>query len=339
MLIWPLEAIVALMRKRRLFVFVSALAIACATQPAIAAFSCGAPNWNGGVVFNSVNVSSGSAIYITGTLTQSCTGASSGRTYVFCDNLPAGPHATGNQRRMISGSNYLNFSLFTDSGHTVQWGNWSGYLSGGDQASFASSGTTVNQSVTIYARIDAAQQSAAAGSYSETLPAGVPTGDVQYGSTSGSCPTGSSTQAVSLTITATVTAVCTIGAATLNFGTWTGAQVIGSITENSSSFTVTCTNGSAYAIGMSNGNYASGSQRRMANGSNYISYNLYTDAGYSNPWGTAANGTTCTTSGQCILGTGTGSAQSINVYGKVPATGTFPAAGVYSDTVVMTVMY
>jgi spore coat protein U-like protein len=107
----------------------------------------------------------------------------------------------------------------------------------------------------------------------------------------------------------------------------------------STNVSVTCTNGAPYAIGMSSGNQASGSQRRLANGSNYINYNLYTNAAYSNPWGTAANNTTCTTSGQCYLGSGAGSAQLITVYGKVPATVTYPAVGIYSDTVVMTIMY
>jgi spore coat protein U-like protein len=77
----------------------------------------------------------------------------------------------------------------------------------------------------------------------------------------------------------------------------------------------------------------------MANGGNFISYNLYSDAGYSTPWTTGATNSTCTTVGQCYIGTGTGSAQTLTVYGKVPTVAVAPAAGSYTDTVTITVTY
>lgn len=95
---------------------------------------------------------------------------------------------------------------------------------------------------------------------------------------------------------------------------------------------------SPYSIGMDNGaNYSA--TRRMVTGGNYIGYGLYTDAALTHPWTTGASNSTCTTANDCYLGTGSGSAQSINIYGQVPTVATAPASGTYSDTVTMTITY
>ncbi|MBH2964617.1 MULTISPECIES: spore coat protein U domain-containing protein, partial [Serratia] len=92
-----------------------------------------------------------------------------------------------------------------------------------------------------------------------------------------------------------------------------------------------CTTGTNYTVALDNGLNASGSQRRMASGvPAYISYNLYQDSAHAVPW----NSTT-----GVLTGTGTGSAVPLIVYGLVPAAGTTPAAGVYNDTVTMTVTW
>jgi spore coat protein U-like protein len=77
----------------------------------------------------------------------------------------------------------------------------------------------------------------------------------------------------------------------------------------------------------------------MANGTNYIPYNLYVDSGHTYPWSTGATNSTCTTTNDCYLGTGSGGAQSIPVYGVVPTVTTAPTSGSYSDTVNITVTY
>ena len=90
---------------------------------------------------------------------------------------------------------------------------------------------------------------------------------------------------------------------------------------------------------MDNGANVTGSQRRMKSGANYLNYGLYLDFGYVNPWTTSASNSTCTTTSDCYLGTGNGSAQLVNIYGQVPSTGTAPAPGSYTDTVTMTITY
>lgn len=142
-----------------------------------------------------------------------------------------------------------------------------------------------------------------------------------------------------LTVQMTISTSCTISAATLNFGSLPGTAVIAGATNASVNVSVTCTNGSPYSIAMNNGANASGSQRRMTNGASFINYNLYTDAGRTSPWTTATSSTTCTSTNSCYLGTGNGSAQSVPVYGQVPAVGSAPTASTYTDTVTMTITY
>jgi spore coat protein U-like protein len=142
-----------------------------------------------------------------------------------------------------------------------------------------------------------------------------------------------------LTVQLTITASCTINAATLDFGSNPGTTLVAANIDASSTVSVTCTSGSPYSIGMDNGANASGTQRRMKTGANFLNYNLYVDAGRTNAWTTAASNSTCTTANSCALGTGNGSAQPVNIYGRVPSIGTAPPTGAYSDTVLMTITY
>ena len=142
-----------------------------------------------------------------------------------------------------------------------------------------------------------------------------------------------------LTVQITITASCTINAATLDFGPNPGTTLVAANIDAQSTVSVTCTSGSPYSIGMDNGANASGTQRRMKTGANFLNYNLYVDAGRSNAWTTASTNIACTTANSCALGTGSGSAQSVSIYGRVPSIGTAPPPGTYTDTVLMTITY
>jgi spore coat protein U-like protein len=148
---------------------------------------------------------------------------------------------------------------------------------------------------------------------------------------------GTSTAVLSVSIV--ITASCTINPATLVFAPTAGTSLVATAVNGSSTVSVTCTSGSPYSIAMDNGSNASGSQRRMISGSNFLSYDLYVDAAHTLPWSTASGPGTCTTTGDCYLGTGNGSAQSINIYGVVPTTATAPPPGTYIDTVTMTITF
>ncbi len=135
------------------------------------------------------------------------------------------------------------------------------------------------------------------------------------------------TMAVSLTISAG----CSVATTSLSFGT---ASILTSTIDQTSSIYVTCTDATAYQLGIDAGLHSSGAQRRMQNGSNsadFVSYNLYSDAGRATAWGNTQNTDT-------LVGTGNGSVQTISVYGRVPSQ-TSEDAGSYSDIVTVTVYF
>jgi len=147
------------------------------------------------------------------------------------------------------------------------------------------------------------------------------------------------TATANLSVSIVITASCTINAATLTFPATAGTNLIATAVSASSTVSVTCTNGSPYSIAMDNGANASGNQRRMISGSNFLNYGLFVDSAHTFPWSTATGNSSCTTSGDCFLGTGSGLAQSVNIYGLVPITAVAPSPGTYSDTVTMTITY
>ena len=68
----------------------------------------------------------------------------------------------------------------------------------------------------------------------------------------------------------------------------------------------------------------------MASGANRITYGLFRNSARTQGW--------FNTAGTTQAGTGTGSAQTLPVYGRVGAQ-TTPPPGTYSDTVTVTVTY
>ena len=100
-----------------------------------------------------------------------------------------------------------------------------------------------------------------------------------------------------------------------------------------SNISVTCTTGANYNIGLNGGLQlpADTSDRKMSNGTNTVDYQLYQTAARSTVWGNLIGTDTVTS-------IGTGIEQNFSVYGRVPPQ-TTPPAGVYNDTVLVTVTY
>ena len=144
----------------------------------------------------------------------------------------------------------------------------------------------------------------------------------------------------SLAVSATVENACAISAGTLAFGTLTlGVNPgMGTVTpankdaDSGATISIVCTNGATAAITAGLGVQPSGTVRRMISGSDYLAYELYTDAGR----GTVLDSTT-----GAIAYTGTGATTTDKaVYGRI--TGAQLAAakkGSYADTVAMTITY
>lgn len=145
-----------------------------------------------------------------------------------------------------------------------------------------------------------------------------------------------------LTVQANVEASGTVSNATLDFGK---IDDLSSATTAKTTFDVTATKSTPYTVSMSAGSNGSGPDTRaMSNGTDQLDYQLYTDQSRNNKWvSNCSQQPSDVGSGgsasDCHYGTGSGNAQTIDVYGKVPAGQNVEPGSDYTDTVVMTVHY
>lgn len=142
------------------------------------------------------------------------------------------------------------------------------------------------------------------------------------------------TDTFDVTITIEDSCELTTLATDMGFGT---VQLLNTNYAATSTVSVTCTTDAAYDLALDQGGNDDGTTRRMADVgvTNFVSYRLYTDSGYTTLWGDG------TTFGSVNAGTGTGVEQDITVYGRVESgdNATTPPAGAYSDTVTVTVTF
>lgn len=236
----------------------------------------------------------------------------------------------------------LAFQIFQDPARSVIWGSrtqsaiptpviarfdYAVPLLGGSQT----------RNFTLYGRIPA--QASAAGGFTADFR-GVHTliefqyneallGTPSYPASCISGGTAGQSTAFPFTATATIANRCTIdGATTLDFGTVPG--LLRNDRDQTSAITLTCTGRTPWAMSLGNGQNATGVQRRMRRGTtaSYVNYQLYRDPQRSQRWGGTGN----------VTGTGTGTAQSVTVYGRVPGAQVAPP-GQYRDVVTVTVTY
>lgn len=133
----------------------------------------------------------------------------------------------------------------------------------------------------------------------------------------------------------TITAACDISTTAptdVNFGTQpsTATNV-----DNQGALNVNCTPSAPYTIALDNGqNGTDTSTRKMSSGTALVPYQLYRNASR-----TAADiwGSTTGTGGNVYAGSGTGTVQTVPVYGRVPSTNF--AAGTYADVITATITY
>lgn len=146
------------------------------------------------------------------------------------------------------------------------------------------------------------------------------------------------TATANLSVTATVSATCSISTTPLAFGSYdpVGANNAAPL-DGTGTVLVTCTSGAGAAVTLGQGaNAGVGStdavpSRRMKDAAGvFLSYSLYQDVAHTTLWGNTA--------GTSVAQTGTGTASSVTVYGRVPA-GQNVASGAYADTVVATVTF
>lgn len=138
------------------------------------------------------------------------------------------------------------------------------------------------------------------------------------------------TNVVPIATTIVVSNDCTtITAPNVNFGS---APLVGSFSSVSQTINVICSKGSTYTVGLSNGSYASGNVRNMANGVNRLSYEIYKGTS-SNRWG--ASGTERWSSTTSTSVSSDGLTRGYNYTARILTTQSTPPAGNYSDSVVV----
>jgi len=137
-------------------------------------------------------------------------------------------------------------------------------------------------------------------------------------------------------VTATITSACTVSGSALNFGSAIDPLSSTTPLDATSTVTVTCSNTTPYTVSLNAGANAGGSSnfstRTMKSGSDTLAYQLYLDAGRATVWGDG------TASSSARNGTGSGSAQSLTVYGRLPSLANV-VPGAYTDTVTVTISY
>ena len=290
--------------------------------------------------YGAVDILSGAASPTTSSFTVTCTGTA-GRTVRVCIEFGAGSNVGGSltQRSLINQANSaigLNHEIYTNSGHTAVWGSSgtsiTAYGTGGTQLDLVipNGGSVTSAAQTAYAQILAAQPTTVPGTY--IWFTGSP-GLIFGYLTAASCPTGGQqtfrgTNASSWT--ATISAICLVSATTVDFGS---NGVLAGTIDGAGSLSVQCTNTTPYVVSLGLGTGTGvllPTARKMTKGTETVTYGLYSDVNRAVAWGTGA--------GQTVSGAGTGNAASIPVYGRIPSQ-TTPSAGVYNDTVVVTVTY
>jgi spore coat protein U-like protein len=142
------------------------------------------------------------------------------------------------------------------------------------------------------------------------------------------------TATANLTVGASVANNCTISTAALAFGSYDPVVAHASTDlDGTGTVIVACTKGATATVGLGLGGNASGSTRRMTDGSsNYLAYELYSDAGRTTVWGNSGGG---------LYNPGAApskTARNFTVYGRVTSNQDVPA-GSYNDTVVATVNF
>ncbi len=287
--------------------------------------------------FGSIDVLANAVVDTQASIGISCT-VTAGQQVRLCLSLGDPNGEAGASRYMLNGVNKLYYDFYTASHRTQRWSSWRTGTGSGLEHVFTSATTSYSTTVPLYARVAAGQQMVPTANpaltYAENFSKTATNMFLRarYTSTGQTCPvmtTASATWANAMNVTASVLFKCLVTGGTLDFGT---VSSLASAVTAQTNISVTCSNSLAYNVGLDNGlNGTSPTTRKMTSGANSVSYSLFRDASRLLNWG-ATIGT------DTLGGTGTGSAVSTPIYGRVPVQTTPPPA-TYTDTVQITVTY
>ena len=283
--------------------------------------------------FGLIDTLSATVATATATMSINCTGGVV--RILVCPHIGAGSGGATSAaaRQMVSGANSLNYQLYSDPGMSVVWGSYAWpYASRPPVIALPVLIGNASGTATIYGRVTGGQSTVPPGTYLSTFSGSQLEFRYQNDLLGNSCNTGFGFTAPSptFTVNATVPANCLVATQNIDFGP---KGVLDANVDATGQVTVTCTPSTAYTVSL-NGGTTGGTptNRKMSKGAERVTYGLYKDNARTQPWGDAG------TPGSTVAGTGTGAAQPLTVYGRVPPQ-TTPSAGVYTDTVVVTITY
>ena len=196
---------------------------------------------------------------------------------------------------------------------------------------------TTPKAVPLYMRTQVGSN-VAAGLYQETLTiawswnycSGIGAGSLCLGRDIGS---GSQTMTVNLTVSND----CQITTPNISFGS---APVVAGFGTVSQSVSLSCTKGSAYTVGLNDGENVSGGRRRMkSSAGNYLAYDIFKSAGTVR-WGSLTTARRASSDADVNPGNGTGTgSQVFNYNAKVYTDQATPPAASYLDNVILDVQF
>jgi len=256
---------------------------------------------------------SGTRLTATGTVTLTCSGDANNQVQV---KLSTGQSTLFATRRMNNGSNRLFYNMYTDSTATQIWGDGTAasklVMVPINFAVRSPPGPQVTNTATIFAVLPA-----------QTVPPFAPYMDTI------TVTLNNGIASTTFLVVADVPPSCSVSADNLNFGNYNMVQL-----DATATVSATCTSSAPYNIGLNQG-VASGatvSNRRMTGpAARQLNYSLFSDAGRTTNWGNTVGTDT-------VPGTGTGSAQTFTVFGRIPASQPQPP-GAYSDTITVTLFF
>ncbi|WP_434986135.1 Csu type fimbrial protein [Vreelandella zhaodongensis] len=147
--------------------------------------------------------------------------------------------------------------------------------------------------------------------------------------------TGSGTNTI--TINLTVTPDCAIQAPDLDFGS---APLVAGFDPVTQTIDITCTKGSDYSVGLSDGQQPAASLRRMENDGHYLEYQLYKGPTGNERWGNAGSERRPSSGADINPGTPSGvTSQGFTYRGMILPGQNTPPAGTYTDMIVVDVIF
>ena len=283
--------------------------------------------------FGSVDVLGGAPATGYGSFAVTCSGAAK-QVVQVCPSFGAGnggAASDGSARYMTSGAGVLRYNIYQDAQMATIWGSVFGDMGATSPPSvlvtldLSGSGSA---NLPINASVFGGQASSVAPSnYASTITANY---RFAYYSGLGCQSVNTNASTSTFLMTATYVPNCNVATSDLNFGSF---AIMTAPVDGIGRVSVTCSAGSSYTIALSGGvaNSTDPTQRHLSRGADlFIRYGLYRDTSHVLPWGSDLN----TLNG----GTGVGSAQQFNVFGRIPVQ-VLPPAGTYQDTIIATVAY